>query len=398
MKIVTIGNRHLALGLTWFGRRPAHSARHQARNLGHRLHKDEASVVFAERKGPITQLGVAPEAVPLTRETCALAPACMAESEGDLLLLLRLDEETGWILAVRQGIILVHGDRIISWTDRARTFEELQIHLENPRTVVEEDAASARDYLRTLSCTTAPRLESVRLRPWEPQGRWLFSLPLVALCVLLVYGLDSSPTHVPRTIPPVHTGRLALLQLWRNGRSPGAWQRVCLAPLLTLPLVRHGRELETLHCTPNELVARYRAPLGLPKAVLRRPRPERIGSRNVIVRDSARPREPAPAPARLNTPGGTDRQVARLLAILGLRAAPTAWHPCLKPNQARSSGFERLRCRRMRVTLTREPTARLRLLLSGLSSARAVRIRRLVAHLSPPTWTLEGMLYAEETP
>ena len=398
MKIVTIGNQHLAFGLTWFGRRPARSARHQARNLGHRLRRDEASVVFAERRGPIAQLGVAPEAVTLSREIRALAPACVAEGEGDLLVLLRLDEETGWILAVRQGIILVHGDRIVPWTERARTFEELQIHLENPRTVVEEDPARARDYLRTLSCKTAPRLESVRLRPWEPQRRWLFALPMVALCVLLAYGLDSSPTHVPRAISPVHPGRLALLHLWRHGRSPGAWQRVCLAPLLALPLVRHGRELQTLHCTPDELVARYRAPLGLPKPVLRRPRPGRTGSRSVIVRDLVHPREPAPAPARLNTPGVTDRQVTRLLAILGLRAAPTAWRPCLGPNQARSPGFERLRCRRMRVTLTREPTARLRLLLSGLSSARAVRIRRLVARLSPPTWTLEGMLYAEETP
>ncbi len=394
MKIVALGDRRVALGLTWFGRTPSPTARRQARRLARRLQWD-GPLVFAERPGPIAQLGLTTHGASLPPGARALAPACVTTDEDDLLVLLRLDDETGWVLAARRGNILVHGDRIVPWEERTPVLEELRAHLEEPRTVVEDDPERSQALLETLARTQAPCLETVGSRPWARRGRWLALLPLTAACVLLVRGLGFPLNGRPRPPSPALAARLAFLRLWREGRSPAAWRRACLQPLLALPLVRRDRELVALDCTPDGLVVRYRplaaGPLtAQPSSFAQRGRPG-----VVTLAAPRRPWGPLPLPADLNTPAKTDAGIGRLLALAGVHPDRAPWRPCLDLRGDLPEDFRRLRCRPLRVRLRREPEARLRLLLRALAPLPAVRVRRLVAHLSPPSWTLEATLYAE---
>ncbi len=395
MRIITLDDRPFALGLLWFGRASSGAGRRQARGLARRLGWNR-TLVFAERSGSVAQLGLAPRDVSLPGKVGALAPACVATDAGDLLVRLRLDDTTGWILAVRRGHVLVDGDRVVPWEDHARVFEELRAHLEEPRTVIEDDRERSRSLLKTLVREPAPSLETLVFPPWTKRGRWIAALPLVAACVFILHSWSSRPAPHRRALPPTAAARVAFLHLWREGRSPRTWRRLCLRPLLALSLVRRGRKLETLTCTTEGLVARYRP---LVSSLLSASSPTHGDRRGEGTVSKSAPKHPwasLPHPLTLSAPAIADGRVARLLAVVGLSASRTFWRPCLDPHVGRPERFLRLRCRSLRVRMRREPEARLRLLLRALTPAATVRIRRLVARLSPPSWTLEATLYAEQ--
>jgi len=394
MKILTFDGRRVALGLSWFARRPSGSWRGQARGLARRL-EWSGPLAVAERPGPIAQLGLAPHDASLPSGVRALAPAGAATEAGDLLVVVRLDTSTGWILAVRRGHILVHGDRVVPWEERAPVLEELRAHLDDPRTLVEEDAQQAQSLLETFSRASGPCLKTLGLDPWRIRtwGPVLFAV--LAAGALLVPGSGSRQGRRPPPPSPGAAARRAFLRLWREGRSPAVWRRLCLRPLLALPLVRRGRALEAITCTPEGLVARYR-PLeeiawnGLPS-----PPAPADGHGIVTRRVSVPPRSPLPRAESLRTPVRADAEIDGLLALVGRPPSRSSWRTCLGRRRGLPTSLARLRCRSVRVPLGHDPEARLRLLLRALVPAADVRVRRLVARLSPPSWTLEVTLYAE---
>lgn len=395
MKILTFDERRVALGLRWFTRRSSGTWRGQARRIAHRL-EWSGPLAVAERTGPILQLGLAPHAASLPSGVCALAPAGAASEAGDLLVIARLDTSTGWILAVRQGHILVHGDRVVPWDERASVLDELRAHLDDPRTVIEEDAERARSLLETFSRASGPCLKTLGLRPWR-MGTWgPVLLAVMAAGVLLVPGSGSRQGSRPQSPSPGAAAHRAFLRLWREGRSPEVWKRICLRPLLALPLVLRGRALKAITCTPGGLVARYRRFEEIPWTLSSSPSPAPAGGRGIVTRRASVPAwRPIPWAGSFRTPARTDAEIDGLLALVGQPPVRSSWRACLGHRHGLPTRLRRLRCRSVRVPLGHEPEARLRLLLRALAPAADVRVRRLVARLSPPSWTLEVTLYAE---
>lgn len=384
MKLLTLGNRTVAIGLLWFVRNRELPPRRQARSLMSAL-AWKKRVVMAIRSGTNPQLGIGILPKYTSRRLYALAPL-LTRSDGDHLFLFRLDAGSAWLLAIRRGTILVHGDRIISWSDRDLVMEEFGSHLDNPTIKVIEEAETATLFLSScLTKTPSTRLVSPRSRT---EAYWaLTALSIVMTTLFFVPSPWSTGTSPKLTHEAATTyWKFQFERLWYQGHSPHFWQEQCLPKLLGLDIFSKGDVLTRAICHTDILAAHYRS---VSTGIAAREHSTRFVKSYLAWHANN-----AGLPKTLLSPERATVVIRRALQTMKVHVTFGPWRHCVSGSHPLPSPWNHYRCRRVRIVFHHDAPLRLELLLHTLRFLPSLRINVISVHFRH-SWSLQGRLYAQ---